>query len=92
MRSSARIAEEQILYLGSLARQYFTLKGQLYLKANDTGKWQLKFAALYQNFLFFFENEESTKVTGVVLLEHSTCEHTCLVNVKDLENQVRLNK
>lgn len=92
MRSSARIAEEQILYLGSLARQYFTLKGQLNLKASDTGKWQLKFAALYQNFLFFFENEESTKVTGVVLLEHSTCEHTCLVNVKDLENQVRLYK
>ncbi|KXJ15680.1 Ras-specific guanine nucleotide-releasing factor 2 [Exaiptasia diaphana] len=87
MRSSARICEEQILYLGSLARQYYTLKGQLYIKASDTGKWHLKWAALYQNFIFMFESEDSAKVTGVILLEHSSCEHTCLVNAKDSENQ-----
>lgn len=91
MRSSARICEEQILYLGSLARQFYTLKSQLYIKANDTGKWLLKWAVLYQNFIFLFENEECAKVSGVILLEHSTSEHTCVVNAKDTENQVSIN-
>ncbi|XP_048583532.1 ras-specific guanine nucleotide-releasing factor 1 isoform X2 [Nematostella vectensis] len=87
MRASMRISDDQVNHLGALAKQNFTMSGQLYLKATDPGKWYLKWVKLYQNFLFFYDTKDTATVTGLVLLEHSTCERICVVNVRDLECQ-----
>lgn len=90
MPTSTRISEEQLHHLASLARHEYTTCGKVHLKSiESSGKWQLKWAALYQNLLFFFESEDSTKLTGAIYLEHSTCERLCLANLKDSEFKVR---
>ena len=54
----------------------------------NAGKWLQRWVALYQNFLFYFESEDSTKLSGVIYLEHCICERLCLTNLKESENQV----
>jgi hypothetical protein len=45
-----------------------------YLNKIDTsGKCQLKWFALYQNFLLYYENVNNTKPIGLIILENSYC-------------------
>lgn len=74
MQKAIRFNESQILYLANKARQENTLCSYLYKKSSDTGKWQLRWFILYQNFLFYFENETSSRPSGVALLEGSFCD------------------
>ncbi|XP_053611778.1 ras-specific guanine nucleotide-releasing factor 2-like isoform X4 [Plodia interpunctella] len=48
--------------------------GYLHKKTSDSGKWQMRWCILYQNLLFYYESENSTRPTGVLLLEGSYCE------------------
>jgi len=73
MQKSIRVNEAQLLYLASKAKQECTLSGPLWKRSADTGKWQLRWFALYQNLLFYFENDSCTKPSGVALLEGSYC-------------------
>lgn len=89
MPSSLRISEEQINHLASMARHEHSKSGRVFLKNHEnTGKWLPRWCALYQNFLFYFESEDSVKPLGAIYLEHSSCERLCLTNLKDSENQV----
>lgn len=89
MPSSLRIGEEQINHLASMARHEHSKSGRVFLKNHEnTGKWLPRWCALYQNFLFYFESEDSVKPLGAIYLEHSSCERLCLTNLKDSENQV----
>lgn len=89
MPSSLRISEEQINHLASMARHEHSKSGRVFLKNHEnTGKWLPRWCALYQNFLFYFESEDSVKPLGTIYLEHSSCERLCLTNLKDSENQV----
>ena len=89
MPSSVRIGEEQLNHLASLARLDYSISGRVFMKNHENaGKWLQRWVALYQNFLFYFESEDSTKLSGVIYLEHCICERLCLTNLKDSENQV----
>lgn len=90
MPASVRISEEQLNHLASLARHDYSISGRVFIKNHENaGKWVQRWCALYQNFLFYFESEDSTKLSGAIYLEHSICERLCLTNLKDNENQVR---
>jgi len=88
MPASVRISEEQLNHLASLARHDYSISGRVFIKNHENaGKWVQRWCALYQNFLFYFESEDSTKLSGAIYLEHSICERLCLTNLKDNENQ-----
>jgi len=74
MQKSIRVNEAQLLYLASKAKLDCTLSGLLWKRRDDTGKWQLRWCALYQNLLFYYENDSCAKPSGVALLEGSYCE------------------
>jgi len=76
MQKSIRVNEAQLLYLASKAKQDCTLSGPLWKRRDDTGKWQLRWFALHQNLLFYYENDAYPKPSGVALLEGSYCERT----------------
>ena len=91
MQKAIRLNENQILHLASKARQENTLNGYLYKKSTDTGKWQLRWFALYQNLLFYYESESSPRPSGVALLEGCYCERLITpssVKGKDNEKQI----
>lgn len=91
MPASVRIGEEQLNHLASLARLDHSISGRVFMKNHENaGKWLQRWIALYQNFLFYFESKDSTKLSGAVYLEHCNCERLCLTNLKDSENQVSL--
>ncbi|KAI0219030.1 Ras-specific guanine nucleotide-releasing factor 1, partial [Lamellibrachia satsuma] len=74
MQKGIRINESQLLYLAAKARQQKSLRGYLYKKSSDGSKWQLRWFKLYQNMLFYYENEHSPRPSGVALLEGCYCE------------------
>uniref|UniRef100_A0A3Q3WPI4 Ras protein-specific guanine nucleotide-releasing factor 2a n=1 Tax=Mola mola TaxID=94237 RepID=A0A3Q3WPI4_MOLML len=51
-----------------------TKRGHLSKKTAENSRWHEKFFALYQNVLFYFENEQSARPAGIYLLEGCTCE------------------
>ncbi|XP_055956373.1 ras-specific guanine nucleotide-releasing factor 1 [Patella vulgata] len=74
MQKGIRINDGQLLYLANKARQENTICGFLYKKSSDTGKWQLRYFVLYQNLLFYFENDTASRPSGVAVLEGSYCD------------------
>ncbi|KAM9455345.1 ras-specific guanine nucleotide-releasing factor 2 isoform 2-T2 [Clarias gariepinus] len=74
MQKSVRYNEGHALFLSIIARKEGTKRGYLSKKAAENSRWNEKYFALYQNILFYFENEQSTRPTGIYLLEGSTCE------------------
>lgn len=89
MQKNIRFNESQLIYLVSKARRENTNAGFLYKKSSDTGKWQQRYFVLYQNMLFYFENENASRPLGVVLLEGSYCERVITpLKGKESEKQV----
>lgn len=92
MQKAIRFNENQLLYLASKSKRENTIAGYLHKKSSDTGKWQLRYFILYQNLLFYFENENASRPSGVALLEGSYCDRVltpaALKTVKDTEKQV----
>ncbi|XP_077988793.1 ras-specific guanine nucleotide-releasing factor 2-like [Glandiceps talaboti] len=86
MQKAIRLNENQLLSLAGKARSDYSLAGYLSKKSADTGKWQQRWFALYQNLLFYYENENTTKPSGLALLEGSYC-HLHTVPKKDSEKQ-----
>ncbi|XP_059148958.1 ras-specific guanine nucleotide-releasing factor 2-like isoform X7 [Physella acuta] len=74
MQKTIRISEGQLLYLAHKARVENTMCGHLYKRSTDMGKWQQRYFVLYQNVLFYYENETSARPSGVALLEGSYCD------------------
>ncbi|XP_077868755.1 ras-specific guanine nucleotide-releasing factor 1-like [Saccoglossus kowalevskii] len=74
MQKTVRLNETQLLSLAAKARTDYILAGYLYKKSADTGKWQQRYFALYQNLLFYYENDTSTKPSGVAMLEGCYCD------------------
>ena len=74
MQKGVRINESHLFYLSTKARQENTICGYLQKKSSDSGKWQLRWFALYQNLLFYYENDTTAKLSGVALLEGCYCE------------------
>ncbi|KAG7240037.1 hypothetical protein INR49_028040 [Caranx melampygus] len=62
------------MFLSAVARKEGTKRGYLSKKTAENSRWHEKFFALYQNILFYFENEQSARPAGIYLLEGCTCE------------------
>jgi Ras-specific guanine nucleotide-releasing factor 1 len=92
MQKNIRFNESQLIYLVSKARRENSNAGFLYKKSSDTGKWQQRYFLLYQNLMFYFENETSSRPLGVILLEGSYCERIITpLKGKESEKQVFTN-
>lgn len=74
MQKSVRYNEGHALYLSTVARKDGVKRGFLSKKAAENSRWNEKYFALYQNVLFYFENEQSARPSGIYLLEGCTCE------------------
>lgn len=74
MQKSVRYNEGHALYLSMVARKEGIKRGYLSKKASENNRWTEKYFALYQNVLFYFENEQSTRPSGIYLLEGCSCE------------------
>uniref|UniRef100_A0A8C7ZWE6 Ras protein specific guanine nucleotide releasing factor 2 n=1 Tax=Oryzias sinensis TaxID=183150 RepID=A0A8C7ZWE6_9TELE len=74
MQKSVRYNEGHALFLSAVARKEGTKRGFLSKKTAENSRWHEKFFALYQNILFYFENEQSARPAGIYLLEGCTCE------------------
>lgn len=94
MQKSVRYNEGHALFLSAVARKEGTKRGYLSKKTAENSRWSDKFFALYQNVLFYFENEQSARPAGIYLLEGCTCERTPAPKISTtgkeaLEKQVR---
>ncbi|KAF2363510.1 Dbl (DH) domain [Trinorchestia longiramus] len=76
MQRSIRINENQVIMLWEKARNDHTYNnsGYLHKRSSDSNRWQQRWFLLYQNLLFYAENEKSVKPSGVILLEGCYCE------------------
>uniref|UniRef100_A0A336LMH0 CSON014623 protein n=1 Tax=Culicoides sonorensis TaxID=179676 RepID=A0A336LMH0_CULSO len=50
------------------------LHGYLHKRTSDSNKWQLRWFILYQNLLFYYDSETSTRPLGLIFLEGCYCE------------------
>lgn len=76
MQKGVRYNEGHALYLSVVARKEGTKRGFLSKKTTENSRWTEKYFALYQNVLFYFDNDQSARPTGIYLLEGCTCERT----------------
>ncbi|XP_078097312.1 ras-specific guanine nucleotide-releasing factor 1 isoform X3 [Mustelus asterias] len=74
MQKGIRLNDGHLSHLGAVARKDGTRKGYLSKKSSDNTKWHNKWFALLQNMLFYFENDSTTKASGLYLLEGCMCE------------------
>lgn len=94
MQKSVRYNEGHALFLSVVARKEGSKRGYLSKKTAENSRWHEKFFALYQNVLFYFENEQSARPAGIYLLEGCTCERApapkmSTTGKEALEKQVR---
>ncbi|XP_054466718.1 ras-specific guanine nucleotide-releasing factor 2 isoform X3 [Anoplopoma fimbria] len=76
MQKSVRYNEGHALFLSAVARKEGTKRGYLSKKTAENSRWHEKFFALYQNILFYSENEQSARPAGIYLLEGCTCDRS----------------
>jgi len=69
-----RMNELQLLALSEKALHDNGLRGHLFKRTSENSKWQLRWFVLFQNFLFYFENETSNRPSGLIFLEGSYCD------------------
>uniref|UniRef100_A0A8C7XMV8 Ras protein specific guanine nucleotide releasing factor 1 n=1 Tax=Oryzias sinensis TaxID=183150 RepID=A0A8C7XMV8_9TELE len=74
MQKGIRLNDGHVTYLGLLAKKDGTRRGCLSKKSSDNTKWHTKWFALLQNMLFYFENESSSRPSGLYLLEGCMCD------------------
>ena len=66
----------QLYALSDKAVKELGPRGYLQCRSLDSSKWQTRFFCLYQNLLFYYENEQCARVLGVIFLEGSYCDKT----------------
>ncbi|XP_078252686.1 ras-specific guanine nucleotide-releasing factor 2-like isoform X2 [Rhinoraja longicauda] len=74
MQKSIRYNEGHAVYLALIARKEGAKRGYLCKRTAENNKWHDKWFALYQNVLFYFEHEQSSRPSGIYLIEGCTCE------------------
>uniref|UniRef100_A0A4W5QQR5 Ras protein specific guanine nucleotide releasing factor 2 n=1 Tax=Hucho hucho TaxID=62062 RepID=A0A4W5QQR5_9TELE len=74
MQKSVRYNEGHALYLSVVARKEGTKRGILSKRSTENSRWNDKYFALFQNVLFYFDKYQSTRPSGIYLLEGCTCE------------------
>uniref|UniRef100_A0A6Q2WSX5 Ras protein specific guanine nucleotide releasing factor 1 n=1 Tax=Esox lucius TaxID=8010 RepID=A0A6Q2WSX5_ESOLU len=74
MQKGIRLNDGHVTYLALLAKKDGTRRGCLCKKSSDNTKWHAKWFALLQNMLFYFENDSSSRPSGLYLLEGCVCD------------------
>ncbi|XP_071743969.1 ras-specific guanine nucleotide-releasing factor 2-like isoform X3 [Lepeophtheirus salmonis] len=74
IQRTVRINDGQLLGLAEKARYDSRLAGFLFKRCSDSSKWLLRWFRLYQNLLFYYDNENTVKPIGVIFLEGCYCE------------------
>ncbi|KPM07683.1 ras guanine nucleotide releasing factor-like protein [Sarcoptes scabiei] len=69
-----RMNEIQLLALAEKALHDNGIRGSLFKRTSENSKWQLRYFVLFQNLLFYYENDHSSKPSGVIFLEGSYCD------------------
>ncbi|XP_043515989.1 ras-specific guanine nucleotide-releasing factor 2-like isoform X4 [Frieseomelitta varia] len=87
MQKSVRMNDSQLAMLAEKARYDQSLSGYLHKRSADLAKWQLRWFVLYQNLLFYYENESCSRPSGVILLESSYCDRVVTVKSKEPDKQ-----
>ncbi|XP_031638575.1 ras-specific guanine nucleotide-releasing factor 2-like isoform X2 [Contarinia nasturtii] len=74
MQRNVRVNDNQLLHLADRATYDHSMRGHLQKRTSDCNRWQMRWFVLYQNLLFYYDNENSTKPSGIIFLEGSYCE------------------
>ena len=74
MQRNLRMNELQLFALSEKALNDNGLKGYLYKRSSDSGKWQCRYFVQFQNLLFYYESDSTPKPSGVIFLEVSYIE------------------
>ncbi|XP_058822147.1 ras-specific guanine nucleotide-releasing factor 1-like isoform X2 [Topomyia yanbarensis] len=74
MQRSVRVNEHQLIMLSDRAQYDHSMHGHLHKRTADNNKWQLRWFVLYQNLLFYYESEQSSRPSGLIFLEGCYCE------------------
>ncbi|XP_027204104.2 ras-specific guanine nucleotide-releasing factor 2-like isoform X1 [Dermatophagoides pteronyssinus] len=83
-----RMNEIQLLALAEKALHDNGIRGFLFKRTSENSKWQLRYFVLFQNLLFYFENEHSQKPSGVIFLEGSYCDKMVITTSKTITASV----
>ncbi|XP_030755990.1 ras-specific guanine nucleotide-releasing factor 2-like [Sitophilus oryzae] len=74
IQKSIKVNESQLLFLSERAKGDPDLEGPLWKKSKTSEKWQLRHFILYQNLLFFYEQDKLQRPLGLIFLEGSYVE------------------
>ncbi|XP_014483394.1 PREDICTED: ras-specific guanine nucleotide-releasing factor 2-like isoform X4 [Dinoponera quadriceps] len=87
MQRTVRVNDAQLVMLSERAHYDHSLTGYLHKRAADSTKWQLRWFVLYQNMLFYYENETCTRPSGVIMLEGCYCDRLITAKGKEPDKQ-----
>ncbi|XP_032666543.1 ras-specific guanine nucleotide-releasing factor 2-like isoform X3 [Odontomachus brunneus] len=87
MQRTVRVNDAQLVMLSERAHYDHSLTGYLHKRAADSTKWQLRWFVLYQNLLFYYENEACSRPSGVILLEGCYCDRLITAKGKEPDKQ-----
>ncbi|RWS11512.1 ras guanine nucleotide releasing factor-like protein [Dinothrombium tinctorium] len=76
MQRSLRMNEIQLYALSEKSQHDIGHRGYLFKRTSDNSKWQLRWFVVFQNLLFYYENDTSSKPSGLIFLEGSYCDKT----------------
>ncbi|XP_018057488.1 PREDICTED: ras-specific guanine nucleotide-releasing factor 1-like [Atta colombica] len=87
MQKTVRVNDSQLVMLSEKAHYDHLLSGYLYKRTADSTKWQQRWFVLYQNLLFYYENEACSRPSGVILLEGCYCDRLITAKGKEPDKQ-----
>ncbi|XP_031780546.1 ras-specific guanine nucleotide-releasing factor 2 isoform X5 [Nasonia vitripennis] len=88
MQRTVRVNDSQLVMLSEKAHYDHSAAGYLHKRTADSAKWQLRWFVLYQNILFYYENEACSRPSGVILLEGCYCDRLITAKGKDSDKQI----
>ncbi|XP_043486896.1 ras-specific guanine nucleotide-releasing factor 2-like isoform X2 [Polistes fuscatus] len=87
MQRTVRINDSQLVMLSEKAHFDNSMTGYLHKRTADSAKWQLRWFVLYQNLLFYYENDTCSRPSGVILLEGCYCNRLITAKGKEPDKQ-----
>ncbi|GAB1868606.1 Ras-specific guanine nucleotide-releasing factor 2-like isoform X1 [Camponotus japonicus] len=87
MQKTVRVNDAQLVMLSEKAHYDHSLSGYLHKRTADSTKWQQRWFVLYQNLLFYYESENCSRPSGVVLLEGCYCDRLITAKGKEPDKQ-----
>ncbi|XP_033228809.1 ras-specific guanine nucleotide-releasing factor 2-like [Belonocnema kinseyi] len=87
MQRTVRVNDSQLVMLSERAHYDHSLSGYLHKRTADSAKWQLRWFVLYQNLLFYYENETSSRPSGIIFLEGCYCDRFITAKSKEPDKQ-----